>query len=157
MMQVLLTALQRHGIPHHAVLGSTPDMEAAATGDRAREISTWLRNHTQPASAPSSATAPGGPGGSSAATRCGWAPSSSSSSAIWQFRWRQEEPILTRIAVGGRQRRRRYEVASWVAIDDLNLAGMDAEFMAGHFVQTTMEEGLSQSCAERGLQILLGA
>ena len=59
--------------------------------------------------------------------------------------------------MGGRQRRRRYEVASWVAIDDLNLAGMDAEFMAGHFVQTTMEEGLSQSCAERGLQILLGA
>ena len=154
MMQVLLTALQSHGIPHRAVLGSTPDMEAAATGDRAREIATWLRNHTLPASAPS-ATAPGGQGGS-AAPRCGWA-SSSSSSAIWQFRWRQEEPILTRIAVGGRQRRRRYEVASWVAIDDLDLAGMDAGFMAGHFVQTTMEEGLSQSCAERGLQILLGA
>ena len=45
--------------------------------------------------------------------------------------------------------------SAWVAIDDMDLAAMEPEFMEGHFVRTSMEHGLTDAHAAKAIEILM--
>ena len=154
-LAVLTEGLQRHGVPPGAMLGCTRDLEGSCLGDRAREIRAWLQEERQSLLLAMRSMSDGG---------WGWFGSFGAAvTGLWQ-RLRRKQSPTTGGGVSGQALVTASSSAlpghlgqppAWVAIDDMDLAAMEPEFMDGHFVRTSMATGLTDAHAGKAIEILL--